>query len=678
MLKGRLVRAISYIFASDENLTIENRLVINGLVIAALIGILGSIINFFLTTSIVAVLVPLLILPFVFILYYLVRFKRIYETIATTIAILGIVGISVVWIFNGGINGSNIMVAFAILVVGLIIVPEKTKKYIIVFFIIINTLILLVQLYRPDIIVNFPSEKDRWLDNLIAMIYSSFFIYLTIRFLHRNYNFEKLKSEASESKFRSYIENAPDGIFIIDKSGFYKDVNQAACNLLGYTKEELISMHASQISIKENTESYKDAIAFLENNNKYSYETKFLKKDGSTFYGIMDAKKLDGNKFIGFLKDITDRKEAEDALKESEEKFRTFVNNVGEGFGFVNPNEDFVYANPAAERIFGVAKDSLIGKNLKEFLSEDEYIAIIGQTQIRKKGLSSNYDFELTQTDGKKQKINITAVPQFDNKENFIGTYGIFRDITEIKQKELIIQQQNDELQKLNTNKDRFLSILAHDLKSPFSSILGFLQLLINNISKYDTDKIKTQLNFINISAQNTYNLLEELLLWTNSQSGNLSYQPKKLNLNKICKEIIIKMKPNIEAKSIKINHFSFEELNVFADVDMLKTVIRNLVSNAIKFTHHSGEIGIYAEQNHKEVIISISDNGVGIEPDKIEKLFDITHKHSSKGTANETGTGLGLIICKEFVEKHGGKIWVESEVGKGSKFNFTLPIIQQ
>jgi signal transduction histidine kinase len=240
---------------------------------------------------------------------------------------------------------------------------------------------------------------------------------------------------------------------------------------------------------------------------------------------------------------------------------------------------------------------------------------------------------------------------------------------------ELIIT--NEELQQLlqlNADKDRFISILAHDLRSPFSSILGFLLLLSDNIRSYTIKEIEEHIKIINQSAQNTYNLLEDLILWTMSQSGKLPYEPQKLIFNEVCKEVMGILKSIANAKNITLNYFIPEEITVFADINMLKTVLRNLVSNAIKFTNPGGRIDIYARKSEANITISVSDNGIGMEPENVQTLFDISKTQTTKGTGDESGTGLGLFLCKEFIEKHGGKIWVESEVGKGSEFKFTLP----
>lgn len=245
----------------------------------------------------------------------------------------------------------------------------------------------------------------------------------------------------------------------------------------------------------------------------------------------------------------------------------------------------------------------------------------------------------------------------------------------ELHEKNEEIQCQSNELTKLNLDKDRFISILAHDLRGPFNGFLGLSELLAANSSRFDAGKIESIANSINQSAQNTYSLLEDLLLW--AQSGNLPHAPQKINLSSVCTGIIETVNQIAKEKNISIYNFDSDELTIFADINMLKTILRNLISNAIKFTRPGGKINIFADQNQSNTTITVSDNGVGIDTETLKKLFNITHKKTIKGTANEKGNGLGLLICKEFVEKHGGKIWVESDYGKGSDFRFTLPLLQ-
>ncbi len=237
------------------------------------------------------------------------------------------------------------------------------------------------------------------------------------------------------------------------------------------------------------------------------------------------------------------------------------------------------------------------------------------------------------------------------------------------------VEERTIELNKLLKDKDRFITILGHDLKSPFNSILGILNLLENNLQNLSFDQIEKHVTMMHKSAQNVYKLLEDILLWARAQSGKLPFFLENLVLVNLLNETIDYFEPAIREKEHNIQLFIQKDVLVFADRNMLQTILRNLIFNAIKFTNKNGEISIYAEQSDAEVIVTVSDTGIGIEKDKFEKLFDNSEIITSPGTNQEKGTGLGLLICKEFTEIHGGKIWVESELNKGSDFKFTVPL---
>ena len=232
----------------------------------------------------------------------------------------------------------------------------------------------------------------------------------------------------------------------------------------------------------------------------------------------------------------------------------------------------------------------------------------------------------------------------------------------------------NMQLEKHNADKDRFISILGHDLKGPCNNLLGLSEALIEDLRKVDMDEIEILANQINSTAQITSKLLDDLLVWARTQQGSISFKPQILNFRDVYINTLEILEPNANAKGITINYSAPDGINVFADIDKLKTILRNLISNAIKFTNNGGVININAEENSGEVKISISDNGIGISDDNLTKLFDISQVITTKGTANEKGTGLGLLICKEFVENHRGKIWIETKIGQGSTFSFTIP----
>ena len=255
------------------------------------------------------------------------------------------------------------------------------------------------------------------------------------------------------------------------------------------------------------------------------------------------------------------------------------------------------------------------------------------------------------------------------------GTYQSFiRDISERKQAEQILLENEIRLRQLNATKDKFFSIIAHDLKSPFNSIIGFTNLLAEQIEEKDYEGIDKYVNIIEHSAQNAMDLLLNLLEWSRTQSGRTEFNPEFVDSVGLINEAVDLLNDAAQQKSINIIKEIPHDAPVFADRYMISTVLRNLISNAIKFTHPGGQILISAREENQELQIAVTDNGVGISNESQNKLFRIEESYSTLGTLNEKGTGLGLILCKEFVEKHKGKIRVESEEGKGSQFLFTIP----
>lgn len=230
-------------------------------------------------------------------------------------------------------------------------------------------------------------------------------------------------------------------------------------------------------------------------------------------------------------------------------------------------------------------------------------------------------------------------------------------------------------LRELNATKDKLFSIIAHDLKNPFNALMGFSDLLDKNYNFLSEEERKEYIGVVSDSTQNLYKLLDNLLQWTRTQTGAITYISENFKLYPLIKQEVDILSPNADKKKININLKVDETQNVFADKNSIATVVRNLVSNAIKFTSNGGWIEIDAKQNNKYVEISVSDSGIGIKGDDIDKIFMLDSSFTTKGTANESGTGLGLLLCKEFVEKNNGKIWAESKKGKGSTFYFTLPL---
>lgn len=429
MLKSNIKKAVSYIFADDENFSLENRIILTSIIFGILFSFFGAFLNFVLTSSLISVIIPIALSVILMFVYYLMRFKNLFKPLFPAIIFFSFAGIAVIWINNGGLNGSNIIPALVVFMISLLGVSERHKVYVLITFLSIFLTIYFLQLNRPDLITDFPSEKDRWIDAVLILILSSFFIYLFLKFFHNNFNKERIKVEESEKK-----------------------------------------------------------------------------------------------------------------------------------------------------------------------------------------------------------------------------------------------------LLQLNKNKDQFISMLAHDLRSPFNSILGYLELLKSNIHNYDKKTIDEQLNLISASTQNTYQLLEDILLWATSQSGKIQFAPQQLQLKRIIQGILDFHHTNASSKNITLVLIPMENVMIFSDLNMLKAIIRNIISNAIKFTDPGGRIEISAHNTDDHCIITIKDNGKGMSNNTIKHLWDFSNTNSQIGTSGEKGAGLGLSLSRDFVLKHKGEINIESEIGKGTTFNVSFP----
>jgi signal transduction histidine kinase len=237
-----------------------------------------------------------------------------------------------------------------------------------------------------------------------------------------------------------------------------------------------------------------------------------------------------------------------------------------------------------------------------------------------------------------------------------------------------LLEEENRKLKDLNAQKDKFLSMIAHDLRTPFTSLLAFTRFVADDFDNFSCDELKEVMEDMRCSAENLYNLLENLLIWSKIQQGTIAYYPKILNIQDVVTHNLALLASHADRKQITFRNTLPNDALILADHWMVDLIIRNVLSNALKFTRTQGEITVGATQNEDEVRVSVADTGIGIEAEDLPKLFRMDIRYKVLGTQNEQGTGLGLLICKALVETHGGQIWVESQVDKGTTVTFTLP----
>jgi len=735
---------------------------------------------------------------------------------------------------------------------------------------------------------------------------------------------KELELIENEEKFRILVENANDGIYIRSKKGPLEFVNDKFVKIHGYPKEELIGLESWKLL---HPDDLKDITVQGESPSKigegFRGESRIIAKDGTIKHieiNTVPVKTSEGiEKVMGISREITERKEFEKALLDNEEKYRMLIESQGEGITEVDLKEVFTFSNPAADSIFGV-NDGLAGKKLQNFMTTEDFERIKKESKLRKKGEISTYELPIISADNIEKTILVTASPKFNKKGKYIGSFGIFRDISETKrieqalkdseerfkllteltqegilihdngfvidfnpsllnllgyknedeivdrnvfayidpefhdftlqkmkenyigsyevnlihksgdiiptevntsrvtinnkilivvsvrdlrkrkaiEKEIqqlsaaVIQSpmsivitnldgkieyvnphftkatgytmleaigqnprilssgkttkeeyrimwetilagevwegefhnkrkdgstyleyaiigpiKNDkgeiisflalkedvtkrradqealkisekELRASNITKDKFFSILAHDLRGPIGNIMQLAGFLNENYSNLSPEKIEEYVKHLAEVSVNTYDLLDNLLTWSRVQLNKVDFSPKNFNLNKLVQNTIEILNQNLIKKDITCANNIDIKFSPYANEGSVEVIIRNLISNAIKFTPRGGKIVLSAfvkiKDKNKFLEICIEDTGIGIPADKIKQLFELDSDYSTEGTDHEKGTGLGLLLCKEFVEKNGGNIWVTSKEYKGSKFFFTLP----
>jgi len=388
---------------------------------------------------------------------------------------------------------------------------------------------------------------------------------------------------------------------------------------------------------------------------------------------------------VGIHQDITVRKLAEKSLIESEERFRNMYETMTHGVVYQDSQGNIISANPAAVKILGLTIDQMKGrtstdprwKAVHEDGSEFNGVYHPAMKALKYGRKVKDVIMGVFNPNNKSYTwININAIPQFNNGDKKPSqVFTIFEDITLRKIADEKVFEYAAELKELNANKDKLFSIIAHDLRNPFNTLLGYSDYLSSVAEELSRDEVKEfALNIYN-SADSAFKLLENLLQWSRLQIGRIEFSPSILKLYPLVDEAVGLYKSQAKNKNISLNNTIGNDVTIFADENMVSTVLRNLISNALKFTPEDGSVDIKAENVGKKLSISICDNGIGISEKNIDKLFRIEEQFVMEGTHNERGTGLGLILCKELVEKNEGTILVKSRIGSGSEFIITLPI---
>ncbi len=404
-------------------------------------------------------------------------------------------------------------------------------------------------------------------------------------------------------------------------------------------------------------------------------------KDGLIFNHRGLPVKDKEDKIIGIIiisHNITYLKKAESVIETERTLMDILMDTIPDRIYFKDLDSKFVRVNKAMASRHGMQDTKTIEghSDFDLYTNEHALQAFNDELKIIQTGIPiENLEEKETFPDGSIKWALTSKMPLYNKDGKIFGTFGISHDITNRKIQEEKINLYVGELKELNATKDKFFSIIAHDLKNPFNNILGFSELLKEEVRDNDLDAIEQYSNLIYSSAHQTFRLLETLLDWANSHRGHMIFSPEKLSLKELATDITENLNQFAVKKNITLKNTIIEETAVQADRNMLKSILRNLVTNAIKFTPKNGKIELSSAVHDHQVEISIKDNGIGMNKLTREQLFRLDVNHSTLGTNNEKGTGLGLLLSKEFVQKHDGDIFVESEPGQGSTFKVVLPL---
>jgi PAS domain S-box-containing protein len=389
-------------------------------------------------------------------------------------------------------------------------------------------------------------------------------------------------------------------------------------------------------------------------------------------------------RLIGTFQDITERKHAQNVLRESEAKYRLITENSSDVIWIYNLNQNrFTYVSPSIIQLRGFTPEEAMQESLSDALTPDSFESVsrsmdtyLPEFLESKNDQTSRRLTEMKQPCKDGRIIWVEASTQFQfNNAGELEVFGVSRDISERKRLEQEVRESEAKLRELNFTKDKLFSIIAHDLRSPFTSFLGLTEMMMAYDIQFTLTEMREMAATLYKSAHSTYNLLENLLEWSRLQRGMIKPEPQFVMLEQMIGKVLDVFEEQRANKELTFHHDIPPKLLVYTDEKMMETVFRNLLSNAIKFSNRGGDVHITARKSERNtVLVSIMDNGIGIPQTLVPKLFEVDEAKSRKGTEGERSTGLGLMLCKEFVELNNAHIRVESLENEGSEFLVELP----
>ncbi|KYK27698.1 hypothetical protein AYK20_07940 [Thermoplasmatales archaeon SG8-52-1] len=490
---------------------------------------------------------------------------------------------------------------------------------------------------------------------------------------------KKIEKEliGSENRFRNIFNATSDLLFYLEKD-IILDINEKALEIGGLKKEKIVSKPFSvlnEIFSEQDMKKHLEVIKYANKGVKLpDYESIIKSNDSYQYRYLFSVDYIrDDKEFKGIIlrgRDITKRQKAWEELVKLEERYRVLAETSADGVITIDPLGRLTYVNPSFEKLLKRSKSKILATLFRDYLSEDSVYffqqVFISVRQYDEK--IENIELELIDTENKAIPIEVNIAPVKKNKQ-FAGMVCTIRDITERRKIE-------DELKKSEKLKTEFMNIAAHELKSPVTPIKGYLDLIISD--KDTSEKVR---NWAQVSLRNSERLLKlvnDILDVSRLDTDTMRFEMEKIDTVKILDEIAEDMRPTIECKNLKLETKIPRDLpKIMGDRNRLPQVLKNLFVNAIKFTDN-GSITLEAEKKENYILISIKDTGIGIPKDELKKIFNKFYQAYTSDDRKNEGTGLGLFISKEIIQRHNGQIWAESEIGKGSNFFIKIPYLHQ
>ncbi|QHT71296.1 PAS domain-containing protein [Rhodocytophaga rosea] len=489
----------------------------------------------------------------------------------------------------------------------------------------------------------------------------------------------------SETRWKYGLESTEDGLWDWNATTHEVYYSSHWKKMLGYKEEEIgtsITEWEKRVHPDDVAKCYADMQAYMRKEKPlYMNEHRVLCKDG-TYKWILDRGKVidwdaAGNplRIIGTHSDITSRKQAEAVIKESEEKFHNLFSLSPIGMVLTDlETGKFIEMNRSFLESTGYGQDELQALSFSQITPPEYAYLDIEQINRLKAGVSFGpFEKEYIRKDGSRMQVILNGLPVI-NEEGRKQAWSFIQDISQRKAKEQEIQSLNEQLTESNAQKDKLMALLAHDLRSPMATIDGLLWVIIRELNGHLSQELLSMLTTTKERVNNTSTLIDELLYWSLSQADRITLNPVKLSLAEVADSVITNLQPQALSKGITFINQLPANFTLKADPQMLQLILRNLIANAIKFSHSGSQILITATSQAMMAKVGVRDYGVGIEAENQKKLLNRNINFTTPGTKGERGTGLGLNLCLDLAEKHGGKLILESELHKGSTFTLILP----